>query len=406
MRIFRGLMAVITGLVLVVVLVACSSSSNGGYVHIDVGATETARALPTATLTATPGPSPTPTATPIPFVIATLDPAVDPDLVITRVGSIDITLAEFQKYVRFERFRQIAGIVRRVERHGVDQALDLTLPENETTAATFTTLADSTGFGEQVHRIMVINAIMFEEALRRGIELDPMQFNAVLAEYLGLQVGEGGQLPPEFDAEYAAYVAQVAEFSGLSEEEFRRIVRARTLYEQLEFVISNQPEALAAAQQGVSGVEVQDIVVETEELGADIAARLADGESMAAIATSLGFVAQSDAEWHTVSASSREYPAAVLAAVLDAESGQIVGPLAIDGGWYVALVGEPATRIPDPAEITVLKRQYFLDWVEARMDDPDYVIDYDNWRAYIPQEPLPVDVSPLLRDENVILPAE
>ena len=136
MRCSRRVVVGIAGLVLLVSLAACSSSSGGEYVHIDVGATETALARPTATLTITPGPSPTPTATPLPFVIPTFDPALDPDQVIMRVGNIDITLAEYQKQVRFERFHQIYGIVGLVERQG-EQILDLTRSENAFVASTF-----------------------------------------------------------------------------------------------------------------------------------------------------------------------------------------------------------------------------------------------------------------------------
>jgi hypothetical protein len=38
------------------------------------------------------------------------------------------------------------------------------------------------------------------------------------------------------------------------------------------------------------------------------------------------------------------------------------------------------------------------------MDDPEFVVDYDNWFDLIPQDPLPRDISPLLHDENFILP--
>jgi hypothetical protein len=38
------------------------------------------------------------------------------------------------------------------------------------------------------------------------------------------------------------------------------------------------------------------------------------------------------------------------------------------------------------------------------MDDTSYVEDFQNWEEYIPQEPIPQDVSPMLRDEYVTLP--
>jgi hypothetical protein len=60
--------------------------------------------------------------------------------------------------------------------------------------------------------------------------------------------------------------------------------------------------------------------------------------------------------------------------------------------------------ILSPQDIEALRKQYFLDWVEGQMDDTAYVQDLENWEDFIPEDPLPQDVSPLLRDENVILP--
>jgi hypothetical protein len=183
-------------------------------------------------------------------------------------------------------------------------------------------------------------------------------------------------------------------------------VRARTLSAQLEFIISNQPAALEAAQNAPPGVEVQDTVVATEDLAQSVIARLEAGESMRDIAISFGMETEGSQEWRTVRADDQTLPEDVVDALFNAEPGQIIGPLATSRGWYVAVVGAPVADMPLPTEISALKRRYFLDWVESLMDDPAYVEDLGNWRDHIPHDPLPQDVSPLLRDENVILPEE
>ncbi len=393
-------------------LAACDLSDDGenqGFVHIEEGSTETPLALTAeaeAHPSVTPGSSPTPLPTNEPYIIPTSDPDVDQDMVITRVGNETITLSAYQKQVRFERWFRLYQLAGLVEKHGADQILDLRKQENAQVSSLFATLADSVTFGEQVQRIMIIDKIAQQEALRRGVELDPYQFDAKLVQYLTLQLGEGAQLPPEFDERYADFLASMAIYTGMTEEEFRRIVRARTLYTQLEFIISNQPEAIQAAENAPAGVEVQDIVVETEESARDVISRLQTGETMREIAVSLGFVPNDDIEWRTVRAGDTALPEDVLNALLSASAGAIIGPMATEYGWYVAVIGEPVMDILSPDEISALKKRYFLDWVEALMDDPDYVEDLNNWHDYIPQEPLPQDVSPLLRDENVILPEE
>jgi parvulin-like peptidyl-prolyl isomerase len=389
-------------------LAACSSDdsdgNNEGFVHIEeqTPVTDVAQADPTATS----GPSPTPPPTALPFFIPTNAPDVDSEMVITRIGTAEITLADFQKQVRFERWYRLYQLAKLVEKYGVEQVLDLRKSENAQVSSLFATLADTQGFGAQVQRIMIIDAIALQEAIRRGVEVDPYQFDARVAQYLVMQVGEGGQLPPEFDAEYEKFIAQMTTYSGMTEEEFRRVVRARTLYAQLKFLISNEPEALEAAQTAPGGVEVQDILTPTVEEAEAIITRLQAGESVREIAVSLGMTPQSEDEWRTVRISDENTPQDVLDALFNAQPGEIIGPIATERGWYVALVGAPVVDALTPKEIDALKEQYFLKWVESKMDDPDYVEDFANWSAYIPQEPLPQDVSPLLRDENVILPED
>ncbi len=396
-------------LCLIVLLAACSSSddSGGGFIHIDEGAVETQDAQTVVALanpSATPGPSPTPSATPEPYLIPTNAPDANPDTVITRVGTEEITLAEFQKQVRFERWFRLYQLVKLVEKHGADKILDLRKAENQWVSSLFATLADSNGFGEQVQRIMVIDAITLQEAIRRGVEVDPYQFDARVAQFLVLQVGEGGALPPEFESEYAEFIRQLKIYTGMTEEDFRRVVRARTLYSQLKFLISNEPGATAAAQEAAMGLQVQDLIIATEDEADAIIGRLEAGETVRDIAASLDMTPQSDAEWRIVSPNDESLPEDVRTAIFSAQPGDIVGPIETSRGWYVAIIGTMVRGNLSVEELDSVRERYFLNWVESKMDDPEYVEDFRNWAAYIPQEPLPQDVSPLLRDENVIMP--
>ncbi|MBN2305560.1 MAG: peptidyl-prolyl cis-trans isomerase [Anaerolineae bacterium] len=403
-------------------LAACSSSDNSGVVHIDVGGTKTQAAAQTLT-SAAPPPSPTPPAgtaesaesaddaasdtapASTPYAIPTDSPDLPPgDTVVTRVGNEDITLDALRQRVRFERWRYLYRIARLAEKYGTDQILDLSIPENAFVASTFETLADSYSFGGQVHRLMVLDAIVFQEALRRDIEVDPLQFNAQLAQYLDLTVGDGGSLPPEFEDVYAAYLEQMEIYSGMNEEQFRRLIRARTLYAQLQFLISNEPEAVPASSMGRVGVQVQDIVMSTEAQAQDVAARLARGEVLRDIAMSYGLSPTGEGTWRIFRWSDSNLTADVIEAVGYASPGDIVGPISIPQGWYVALVGEEVFDILSPTDVDALREQHFLNWIEGLMDDPAYMEDFENWERHIPQEPLPRDVSPLLVEENFVFP--
>jgi hypothetical protein len=311
-------------------LLAACSESEPDVIHVEVGedvthAAETAVAQQEPT--PSPGPSLVPTATSTPYVMPTRAPEIDGDMVITTVGSIDITLDGFQKRVRFERWRRIYQIALLAEKHGTEQLLDLRDPDNYYVATAFTTLADSNSFGVQVHRIMVIEAIVMREALRRQLEVDPFQFDAKLAEYVNLQVGEGGALPPEFDEVYAEFLEQMAIYTGMNEEEFRRVIRVRTYYGQEQFLFSQDPAALPDASEARVGVEVQDIIISTREQADEITSRLEAGESLRDIAISLGMTPASDAEWRVFRWSDPVVSDEVLDAVATADRGEVVGPI-------------------------------------------------------------------------------
>lgn len=182
------------------------------------------------------------------------------------------------------------------------------------------------------------------------------------------------------------------------------MIRARVYYNQLKFLIGQEPGAVSASETVNIGRSVEDILVGTEAAAEDVAARLRAGESMGDVAASLGLTTTTGQASRTVRRFDPALPDAVLDAIFDAGADEVVGPFALPEGWYVARVGREVFEVPSPQEVDAMRERYFLDWVEGRMDDPSYTEDYENWFDYIPQEPLPQDVSPLLREENMILP--
>ena len=193
-------------------------------------------------------------------------------------------------------------------------------------------------------------------------------------------------------------------YTGMTEEDFRHIVRAQTFYDELKFLISQEPGAVQSDQVNV-GVNVEDILVSSEADAGQVIARLQAGDKMTDIAESFGLTSSSGASSRTIRTDDSTLPRDVRNAVFNADPGDIIGPFELSEGWYVAKVGQPVFDVPQPEDLDAMRQQHFLDWVEAQMDDPDYTVDYDNWVEYTPQEPLPRDVSPLLSEENMVLPA-
>ena len=391
---------------LAVVLSACGGSDEPGFIFIDEDATATQVALTQIALahpSATPGPSPTPTATSTPYHRPTDPPDYDGARVITRVGADEITLDEYRQRVRFDRYRLLYPIVKLAEKYGTRELFDLTRNENQYLASLFATLADSYSFGKQSHRLMVIESIVEQEAKRRGLEVDPYKFDALLAQWLGLQVDENGQLPPEFQQRYDEFIQGIQTYAGMSEEQFRRIIRAQTYYDQLKFLIG-QEAPINTENEAVVGVKMQDIVVNSEEEALQVAERLAAGEPLSTIAADLGYDTTNGEDSRVLRRSDPNLPDSLLRAIFNAKPGEIVGPVLIPQGFYVGRVGEQVVDVLSPQDIEKKREDYFLDWIEARMDDADYVEDYGDWVDDTPQEPLPQDISPLMRDENFTIP--
>lgn len=399
----RGMLAV---LVVVGVLAACSSDDSGdaGFVHIEEGAAETAEAqTAVARITPTPVLTATPIPTAEPYVRPTDSPDMDATTAITRVGREDITLNEYRKRVRFERYRALYPIVKLAEKYGTAELFDLTNDSNWYLSSVFATLADSYSFGSQVHRVMVVESIAEQEARRRGIEVNTARFDATVAEWLGLQVGDGGQMPAEFDARYAEFITGIDTYAGMSEEEFLRVIRAQTLYTQLKYVVQQEAD-INASGETVAGVQMQDIIVQNEAEAQEIAARLVAGESLYEIALSLSYTPSGEGTERVVRIGNQDLPSSVIDLIFSAAQGDVLGPIFIVDGWYVGKVGSQVVDVLNPEDIDALREDHFLTWVEGQMDDPAVVTDFVDWVPYTPQEPLPRDVSPLMRDENFQLP--
>ena len=221
---------------------------------------------------------------------------------------------------------------------------------------------------------------------------------------MGVSVGTGGALPPGFEDDYAAFLGEMRTYTGMTEEEFRRMIRARVYYNQLKFLIGQEPGAVSASETVNIGRSVEDILVGTEAAAADVARAAACGRVDGRCRRVVG-----PDDHHRAGVAHRAplRPGAAGRgpdAIFDAGADEVVGPFALPEGWYVARVGREVFEVPSPQEVDAMRERYFLDWVEGRMDDPSYTEDYENWFDYIPQEPLPQDVSPLLREENMHLP--
>lgn len=353
-------------------------------------------------LTPTAGPSPTPTTTSTPYQTATPYPDADPDLIVGRIYDEEITLADYQARVRYERWLPLYAIARLLPTN--PELLDLTRPENARNLQLFDTLGDRDAIGVQVMNLLMTESIAYREGNLRELSLPQSVFDGLIAARIGVQLEAQGARPPEWDKAYDQFIADMQLYTGLTEGDFLRLIQSQAYYDELERIIG--AEAPLPNAEIVVEVSVQDLLANSPTTANEVRERLLAGESMLEIAGSLGLSSASGEIVRTIRRGDETLPEDIIEAIFDAQSGDVLGPIATDNGWYVALIGSPQLDVPAPSDLEAIRHEYFLAWMQNQLDDPIVAQDYDNWRAFIPLDPLPQDVSPLMRTEYFILPED
>ena len=148
---------------------------------------------------------------------------------------------------------------------------------------------------------------------------------------------------------------------------------------------------------------VQAVVVATERLAAEIRDRAAAGEDFAALACRYSL----DPSGGTGGDLGRVGPdafSAEMARLVAASAGDgLFGPVAFEGGYEIVQVSERQVRLPNPQDLEQATDQAFSQWQIGRVARLVAALS-DAWRDAIPEDPLPRDVAPFLREEFFGLP--
>lgn len=355
----------------------------------------------------TSGPSPTPTQTSTPYMTATPFPGADPEAIVAEIGDDStITLADYQARVRYERWLPLYAIDRNIEVLGT-RLLDLTLPENSNTVALLRTLnEDPVAFGAQVLDLMLIEAIVLAEAASRDLEVIQTVYDARIAARIGVTLGPNGARPANWDEAYETFIADMQLYTGMTEGQFLEVIRGLVFYEQLGDIIGEQaPLEETAVGALPTTITVSDITLNSQQDALEAIELLRGGAAPTTIASRFDVPGQSQAE-RAVTRGTEELPETVIDAIFDANIGDVIGPFPITGGWYIAVILDEELDILQPADIGAIQDDFYREWITERLDNPDIVTISDVWRDFVPSDPLPQDVSPLMRSENFIVPTD
>ena len=394
--------AVATTLILIMILAACGDRPTPQVVFHNAATTQAyENILATTNAPPTAGPSPTPTPTSTPYLTATPFPDADPEMVVARVGSEEITLAEFQARVRYERWLPLFALGRSIEDRGPERILDLTLPENTNTLQLFYTLSDAESMGSQAMNAYLTEQIVLREATRRDLDLEQTFFDGRVAARIGVELGTGGARPGNWDEAYQEFLDELYLYTGMEEDQFIEIMQGITYYETLRAIISDQAPI---ETEGITAATVEDIILDSREDAVDVRQRLIDGEPMSIVAASYGKSTSTGETERVVRRDDEGLTTDLLDAIYNGDAGDVLGPFPTEAGWYVVHIIGFELDILRPTDVDAIRREYYRQWIIERLDDPEYTTDFDNWRDFVPADPLPQDVSPYMRDEFFTLP--
>lgn len=154
---------------------------------------------------------------------------------------------------------------------------------------------------------------------------------------------------------------------------------------------------------GDTQANVQSILVGTESTANDLKSRAQQGEDFDRLAClySQDKTAGNRGDLGYVD------PASLgdeVAQAINGKANGLYGPIATGRGFEVIQVDDRKVNLPKPAEIDQAQSQAFSAWQTGKANSSYVAALNDVWQKAIPIDPLPRDVSPLMREENFGLP--
>ncbi len=155
---------------------------------------------------------------------------------------------------------------------------------------------------------------------------------------------------------------------------------------------------------GDSESDVQAILVATETLANELKSRAQQGEDFAALACaySLDSNAGNGGDLGYIDPGTLSQQAAD--AVRASTGNGLLGPLATNQGFEIILIEDRKINVPQPGDIAEAEVKAFTTWQTDKASSTYVAALSDVWKSAIPADPLPRDVSPLMREENFGLP--
>ncbi len=153
---------------------------------------------------------------------------------------------------------------------------------------------------------------------------------------------------------------------------------------------------LQVTERRAARVHVRHILLATAEEAQAALERLNAGEDFADLANELSIDPQTQGDGGEKGLLTRDQlPASMAEALYAANTGDIVGPLEVEGNYYVVQVTDRQLNVLSPEQYDELKGLHFQNWLR---EETEAVEINEVWRRAYPSDPQPGDVAPYLAD--------
>lgn len=280
-----------------------------------------------------------------------------------------ITTQDYQQMVNYQRFSLITTLGGQVQQETLVNFLQNQLPQS-------------------VLENMIQQVLIEQYAAEAGITVTNEEVQTVIEEQFGFTGDVPTAAPPagtavtttettstltreEFNTALSNYLKALKEQAGLSESQYRRIIRGQLLRDKV------QEQVTADVPTTAHQVHVRHILVETEEEAQQVRQRLLDGEDFAKVAEEVSTDTSTakdggDLGWLGLGETAGQYGAEFEKAAFSQPIGAPSEPIQSQFGYHVIEVLERDEDRPlSPVQLDQARQERFFEWLQERQTTAD-----------------------------------
>lgn len=257
---------------------------------------------------------------------------VDLDLVIARIGDVEITLGDFATRIRYERLRYFYALEGLIGEYG-PSLVDLSDPNNQFAPQVRNDLSLLTGidFPSQLYDFMILEYLYAQEAKVRDIVADECALSNAWAQQLNLGALVDCELPEGFDEAQTEFLETAQMLTGISEDTVEFLLLTHEILNPTMDAIGEEMEI-----PDLDAVRSRHITVADEETAETVLERIQDGDEFLDLLTEYSTDPAALGNQGDMGLFGRgQMVPEFEEAAFGAEIGQIVGPVASQFGFHV-----------------------------------------------------------------------